>query len=139
MRERLAVRSTPSLLLALGCTGLVLGCAGAAPENRADAGTKRSPPAGEVIGFKGSSGADVYLGLPYAQPPTGERRWRAPAPAAPWTGVREALHLAAACPQFPSRFGGLQGSAESVQGNEDCLYLNVYTPPLSADGVPTGD
>lgn len=59
-----------------------------------------------------------FLGLPYASPPIGERRWTAPQPVQPWSGVRDASTFGNQCLQI---FLG-------VQGSEDCLYLNVYTP-----------
>lgn len=62
-----------------------------------------------------------YLGIPYAAPPVGERRWRPPQPVPRWKGVREATQFASHCPQPASPFG-------LPSTNEDCLYLNVYTP-----------
>jgi para-nitrobenzyl esterase len=71
----------------------------------------------------------VWLGLPYAAPPTGDRRWREPVPPAPWTGVREALAPGAPCVQYASPFGGIRTvPANTPVGDEDCLYLNVYAP-----------
>ena len=61
-----------------------------------------------------------FLGVPYAAPPVGALRWRAPQPAARWTGVRDATSFAPHCAQPPSPFGGNTGS-------EDCLYLNVFS------------
>ncbi|MEJ2201368.1 MAG: carboxylesterase family protein [Desulfuromonadaceae bacterium] len=61
-----------------------------------------------------------YLGIPYAVPPVGERRWTPPQPLGGWQGVFEATQVGNSCPQldfFGNKFG-----------NEDCLYLNVYTP-----------
>lgn len=62
-----------------------------------------------------------YLGIPYAQPPVGELRWRPPQSVARWHGVRDATAFAPHCPQPASPFG-------LASTNEDCLYLNVYTP-----------
>nr|AIT56390.1 esterase LC-Est4 [uncultured bacterium] len=62
-----------------------------------------------------------YLGIPYAAPPVGERRWRPPQPVKPWKGVRDATQFANHCPQPASPFG-------LASTTEDCLYLNVYTP-----------
>ncbi|GIZ51451.1 carboxylesterase/lipase family protein [Noviherbaspirillum aridicola] len=62
-----------------------------------------------------------FLGIPYAAPPTGERRWKAPEPATAWTGTRDASKFGGTCPQAGGAFGG-------ASVNEDCLYLNVYTP-----------
>jgi para-nitrobenzyl esterase len=71
----------------------------------------------------------VFKGIPYAAPPTGERRWRAPEPSRHWSGLRRASEFAAACPQ---RIPGprLPWTAEfSHRGAvaEDCLYLNIWT------------
>jgi len=75
-------------------------------------------------------GIAVYLGVPFAAPPTGERRWRAPEPVAPWTGIRQADKFAPGCVQSPliNRALGL----EPVPTSEDCLYLNVWTPAKSS-------
>lgn len=71
----------------------------------------------------------VFLGIPFAQPPVGERRWCAPARPEPWTGVRSAVEIpnAAIQGQHP-----VPGMAASGPRSEDCLYLNVFTP--AADG-----
>jgi para-nitrobenzyl esterase len=71
------------------------------------------------------NGLREYLGIPFAAPPTGELRWRSPAPAQPWDGVKETTAFCAACPQPPNASPGLKT-------NEDCLYLNVWTPASSA-------
>ena len=75
------------------------------------------------------NGIAVYLGVPFAAPPTGERRWRAPEPVASWTGTRQADKFAPGCMQSPliNRALGL----EPVPTSEDCLYLNVWTPAKS--------
>jgi len=75
---------------------------------------------GRVRGFT-AEGADKFLGIPYAAPPVGARRWRPPAPAASWHGVRDATRYGSRCPQTVSSNG--PGSE-----NEDCLYLNVFRP-----------
>jgi len=62
-----------------------------------------------------------FLGIPFAAPPLGALRWRPPAPAIPWTGVLQATAFGPACAQLES----VQGPASA---NEDCLYLNVWTP-----------
>jgi para-nitrobenzyl esterase len=76
--------------------------------------------AGVVSGLSGWKTA-AYLGIPFAAPPVGVKRWIAPAAVRPWTGVRDATHLAAAC----ATVGFGDGPRNT---NEDCLYLNVYAP-----------
>jgi para-nitrobenzyl esterase len=68
-----------------------------------------------------SRGMYEYLGLPYAAPPVGPLRWRAPQPSARWHGIRNATGFAPHCPQPIGVFGRASTS-------EDCLYLNVFAP-----------
>lgn len=65
-----------------------------------------------------------FLGIPFAAPPTGELRWHPPMPAPAWRGVRDASVPKAQCPQHVYTSPGVA----SVQGDEDCLVLNVTTP-----------
>lgn len=66
----------------------------------------------------------IYRGIPYAAPPIGELRWKAPQPPEPWEGIRECVNFSINPVQFaPGRYFPL-GDPES----EDCLYLNVLTP-----------
>nr|XP_034829481.1 esterase FE4-like [Maniola hyperantus] len=67
-----------------------------------------------------------FKGIPYAEPPVGDLRFKAPQPKTPWEGVRSAKEHASKCYQY-ELFNN--ESAPSV-GSEDCLYLNVYTPNL---------
>jgi para-nitrobenzyl esterase len=123
----------------LGVLGILLVACGrepAAPAPHADATSKRAISSGEVVGFVGPYSSHVWLGLPFAKPPTGELRWRAPRPPDPWSGTREALSYGSSCPQFASRIGGVEAPPGSVVGNEDCLYLNVFAPHFEAQKVP---
>ncbi len=72
----------------------------------------------------------TFLGIPYAAPPVGDLRWKAPAPAAKWTGVRPAKEFGAHCMQ-----GNVYGDMTFPDpGNsEDCLTLNVWSPAKKAD------
>jgi hypothetical protein len=67
----------------------------------------------------------VYKGIPFAAPPTGDLRWRAPQPAPKWEGVRSADKFAPGCMQS-------MGSPPLSGMSEDCLNLNVWTPAKSA-------
>jgi para-nitrobenzyl esterase len=70
-------------------------------------------------------GTIVFRGIPYAAPPVGPLRWKAPQPAANWTGVRDARNFGKACPQ-----DGAHKEAWANVGpmSEDCLFLNVWRP-----------
>jgi para-nitrobenzyl esterase len=92
---------------------------------------------GLVSGVPGA-GADVcvFKGIPYAAPPVGDARWRAPEPVANWSGVRPADHFSAICPQVLPATNSFYG-LEYFQGpqppmSEDCLYLNIWTAAKSA-------
>jgi para-nitrobenzyl esterase len=80
---------------------------------------------GEVSGTSGN-GLSIFKGIPFAAPPVGALRWRAPAPVKPWSGIKRADAFAHACMQAPNS----QGNTAPV--SEDCLYLNVWTPAASA-------
>jgi para-nitrobenzyl esterase len=108
------------------------------PLPAADADSRRDPPAGPVVGHVGRYGSHAWLGLPYAEPPVGERRWRGPTPAERWSETRPALALGAPCPQYPVRLAGVEGEPGTVIGDEDCLFLNVYAPRFAPGAVPQG-
>jgi para-nitrobenzyl esterase len=109
------------LLLCLVLTGLVFlaGCT----RNGTESGVVKTD-AGSVSGIT-QDGIRVFLGIPFAAPPTGDLRWKPPAPVQPWDGVKDATRYAATCPQ--------PGSPAPLNMSEDCLYLNVWTPAKSAD------
>src|SRR5688572_18495003 len=82
---------------------------------------------------KRESGVRSFLGIPYATPPVGPLRWRAPQPAAPWQGTRQATEFAPSAPQVLSHTPDADGPYTTecwVDGaiDEDCLYLNVWAP-----------
>ena len=67
----------------------------------------------------------AFLGLPYAAPPVGQLRWKAPEAAAAWKGVRDATKYGARCEQWPIWADYI---FQDAGPSEDCLYLNVYAP-----------
>ena len=82
--------------------------------------------AGLVRGAARSAGGAQFTGIPYAEPPVGPLRWRAPVAKKPWSGIRDAKSFGASCTQ-PVLSGGWN-RYDADHGQEDCLYLNVNTP-----------
>ena len=82
----------------------------------------------------------VFKGVPYAKPPVGELRWRAPQPVEPWEGVRMACAYGPMSVQDvpgldPNEFWTkeLHPAGPEFEMSEDCLYLNVFTPAKKGD------
>lgn len=71
----------------------------------------------------------TFKGIPYAAPPVGDLRWKAPQPAAAWQGTRQAVNFESACMQPGNPFTDVPGQTRS----EDCLYLNVWSPATHQD------
>lgn len=84
---------------------------------------------GMLVGTREPNGTRVWRGIPYAQPPVGKLRGRAPQPVADWAGKREAIGFGPMAIQQP--IGG--GDAQMPEGSEDCLYLNVWAPESDSD------
>ena len=85
---------------------------------------------GELAGFK-DRGADAYLNIPFAAPPTGNARWKAATAPLAWQGVRDATKYGPACMQQEARPSGPWSIEYFIAGpySEDCLTLNVWTGP----------
>jgi para-nitrobenzyl esterase len=82
-------------------------------------------PSGPVVGLNGF-GFLEFLGIPYAEPPVGDRRWAAPVPHSVWTE-----------PVVSSRPSGCPQAAFGLNaGDEDCLYVNVHTPDPLPENAP---
>jgi para-nitrobenzyl esterase len=75
-----------------------------------------------------SSGVRIFKGIPFAQPPVGDLRWKEPQPVKNWQGVRQAKAFGPRCMQAPI-FGDMNFRSNGM--SEDCLYLNVWTPAKS--------
>ncbi|SDF73202.1 carboxylesterase/lipase family protein [Terriglobus roseus] len=88
--------------------------------NRPQVKTKLGTVAGEE-----TNGIRRFLGIPFAQPPIGTLRFRAPQPAKPWSGILDATKFSASAmqPSHPNQ-------------NEDCLYLNIFTPTKIEGPLP---
>ena len=86
---------------------------------------------GLISGTAGSSaGVRVYKGIPYAAPPVGELRWKAPKAPASWQGVKQATQFSPVCEQTPYPKTSIYYT-EDPSMSEDCLYLNVWTTAKS--------
>jgi para-nitrobenzyl esterase len=115
------------LVCALAVVGLELGIAATA---FADALTVKTEQ-GKVQGKNINVGkVKAFLGLPYAAPPVGDLRWKAPQPPAKWKGKRDAAKFGARCAQ-----GRVFDDMvfQDAGASEDCLFLNVYAPADSTD------
>lgn len=111
----LIIRSSV-ILFAVILTSLVLVAGSSAPQVKTRLGTVEGKDDGKVKAF---------LGIPYAAPPVGDLRWKAPAPAAKWSGVKKATEFGSHCMQ-----GKIYGDMvfHDPGGSEDCLTLNVWVP-----------
>lgn len=117
----------------LAALALVLGAMTCTLPAATGAGAVVRTVAGPVRG-RVEHGVDAFLGIPFAQPPVGALRWRAPQPVKHWSTVRNATEYGPDCMQLP-----FPGDAAPL-GNtpkEDCLYLNVWRPrPLPKHALP---
>ncbi len=141
--QRSAAHGARGLVLLALATALVgASCSRRAPTPpvaQPDPATRRTTTSGEVIGTEGRYGSHAWLGIPFAKPPVGKLRWRAPEPPEPWEGVREAVSPGAPCAQYASMFGGVTDAKPGTPvGQEDCLTLSIWTPRFPDGKVPTG-
>lgn len=84
---------------------------------------------GELEGIN-DAGVMTFKGVPFAKPPVGDLRWRPPQPVDDWDGVRSAQKFGPRCMQRPV-FGDMVFRSDGM--NEDCLYLNIWSPTVEAD------
>ena len=85
---------------------------------------------GQVRGATLAKGGAVFKGIPYAAPPVRAFRWREPMPVRSWAGVRDATAFGPLCAQIQSAAPNAARSSNAQLSQEDCLYLNVWTPEL---------
>jgi len=114
---------------ALALAGLILGLSTFVHANALNTHTEQGMVRGKLVN---DGTIKAFLGLPYAAPPVGDLRWKAPAPPAAWKGVRDASQFAHRCEQWPIWTDYL---FLDPGPSEDCLYLNVYAP---AGAKPAG-
>jgi para-nitrobenzyl esterase len=94
---------------------------------------------GGQISGTAASGVRAFKGIPFAAPPVGELRWKAPRPLVAWKGVRAADAFGAPCMQEPypaSSPYATSGVTAAAPPKEDCLYLNVWTAAAAGDKLP---
>jgi len=128
-RRHAAVRGGVVAIAVLGLAAAASSCASqtsAASPGRTQSALVVGTADGQIRG-KQVGATDEYLGIPYAAPPVGARRWAPPQPPARWHGVRPATAFAPHCPQPAGVFGRPSTS-------ENCLYLNVFRPAGHRDG-----
>jgi para-nitrobenzyl esterase len=128
MKNRAIATCTAAVAAAL------LSCAvGARASMTPIAGDPVDTTGGKVAGTRLPSGVRAYLGIPFAKPPTQALRWRAPQPMA-WSGIWNADRLGPECIQIlrPHKINHYFGEEPT---SENCLYLNVWTPPNAAPGA----
>ena len=127
-----AVRRSRALVAVLAVVALATGC------GRGGGAVIDDPPADLAVvhtaagALRGTVADDhrYFAGIPYAAPPVGPLRWQAPAQAAAWTGMRDATRPGARCVQDVST------DVDRRRTSEDCLFLNVWTPPPSPEQRP---
>ena len=115
---------------------LLLGCALLAPLAAPAADPIVRLDQGAVRGLA-LDGVNRFAAIPYAQPPVGPLRWKAPQDASGWQGVRDAREFGSACPQVGNFFTSNQPETfDQPYGSEDCLFLNVWAPATEGRARP---
>lgn len=99
----------------------------------ASSGPRVKTHSGVVEGKNAGGGVHAFLGIPYAEPPVGDLRWKPPVPARKWSGVRQATKFGARCMQ-----GRIYDDMNfrDPGGSEDCLFLNIWVPANHAVKLP---
>ncbi|CAN7982970.1 unnamed protein product [Ixodes hexagonus] len=95
---------------------------------------------GSLVGVRlrgETGGINAYLGIPFAEPPIGERRFKNPVPVNPWNGVFRANRMHPGCVQ--TNFSIVEGAQfDMSETEEDCLKLNIWVPERNCDGDVAG-
>jgi para-nitrobenzyl esterase len=102
---------------------------------------------GRVIGAddSGTTGTYAWKGVPFAKPPVGDLRWKAPADPDPWHEPKLTQHFGNACAQYGRIYGPgannrhdetIAATLNQAVGHEDCLYLNIWRPATPQGGLP---
>jgi para-nitrobenzyl esterase len=139
LREESMLNSKAKLkaAAAVACGAVLLALCGAGvtrivkPVFADDTGMVVEISSGKIRGNPVAPGGAEFVGIPYAQPPVGDLRWREPSKAKSWEGVREAKEFGAPCAQAVA---GDWNKHDAETGKEDCLFLNVITPRWPSKG-----
>ncbi len=89
---------------------------------------------GTVEGLQDEADTLCWRSIPFARPPVGELRWKAPQPPEAWEGVRQATEFTQFCTQYHGY--GMTMSDVKLEGTEDCLYLNIWRPRSDQSDLP---
>ncbi len=130
-------------LMALSLCAALAGCGG----NDDPPPTERTTDSGVVVGTDDSANSGTYAwkGIPFAKPPIGALRWKAPVDPDAWTTPRSTQQFANACAQYGRIYGPgsnntydatIASTINQAVGDEDCLYLNIWRPSNNATGLP---
>ncbi len=122
-----------TLRVLVSCSLFAVACGRppAPPPPSADPSSLRKLGDAELTGYTGRYQSHVWAGIRFAKAPKGELRFRAPQTLEP-AGSQQALAFGAPCPQLASPFGVTTAEPGTFVGDEDCLFLNVYAPHMSA-------
>jgi para-nitrobenzyl esterase len=129
IRSKVSIVLLPLLLIAL-LLSTVGGCQRSTEQGLSEwtGGVKVRTLSGKVEGKVDGEDTLAWKGIPYAEPPVGDLRWKAPRDPDPWKGTLEADDFGSECTQY-----GITGL---IKGSEDCLYLNVWRPRSDDDDLP---
>ena len=136
-------RPASSIVLATLCAAALTACGG----NDDPPPTQRATAFGAVMGVDDTSASGTYQwkGVPYAKPPVGALRWKAPVDPDPWTAPLNTQAYANACAQYGRIYGPganntydqtIGTTLNQAVGSEDCLYLNIWRPASNQVGLP---
>jgi para-nitrobenzyl esterase len=129
IRSKASIVLLPLLLIAL-LLSTVGGCQRSTEQGLSEwtGGVKVRTLSGKVEGKVDGEDTLAWKGIPYAEPPVGDLRWKAPRDPDPWKGTLEADDFGSECTQY-----GITGL---IKGSEDCLYLNVWRPRSDDGDLP---
>lgn len=114
-------------VLISACSSQTYQSVSVALERKPQAETERTVTQGKLIGTYGAEKSLAWYGIPYAAPPIGNLRWRAPRAPSSWQARYEATWPDRHCPQFPNEWN-FPDEVKRLVGDEDCLYLNIWAP-----------